>query len=127
MSHRWDCPDRYESEREARRQASWDHEYGSYARPHDRSSQFTDCDEAQHDYERAYERERERLEEIAAEERRQDEAREQRRYEDRMEEQRYYDQQMQDAYDAMLEEDFAIRDAPQAAPDHPKEEGREDE
>lgn len=81
MAHRWDCPDEYEARETARRDASFDHDYGwgrSYRSPYE-------CDEANDAYRREYEYQANRAEEEAAEERRR-----QRIHEERRQEEEYY-------------------------------------
>lgn len=83
MSHRWDCPDEYEARERARRDASFDQEYGwgrRYGSPYE-------CDEASDHYRRAYEREFSYREEQADEERRAERMRQA-----RLEEEAYYEQ-----------------------------------
>ena len=98
MSHRWDCPDRYESERDARRHAELDFEFDGYRSPRS----YSECDESQRHYEDAYRSEMRRQEDLE-EERRAEEAAERRaadaRAEDaRAEEEAYWAQQQQEEY-----------------------------
>ena len=73
MSHSWDCPDLWTTKRQARRDAERDHNYGRHSSSssiHNKAEEFTDCEESQRDYERAYSRERDRIEEEERDERR---------------------------------------------------------
>ena len=101
MSHSWDCPSRWESERQARRDAERDFDgdpYGpSSMQIHRRAEQFTDCEESQRDYEREYRREMAHLEE-REEERRREERWAQEREERRLEEARAYERAMEEEY-----------------------------
>lgn len=93
MSHRWDCPDRYESERDARRHAELDFEFDGYRSPRS----YSDCEESQGYYEDAYRREMLHQEELE-EERRAEEVAERRAADALAEEEAYWAQQQEEEH-----------------------------
>ncbi len=108
MSHNWNCPSKWEAEREARYAAERDQEsrWGrSYSDPYD-------CVEANRAYRDEYDSSYLRAEEQAQEERAAQRRAEQRRHEQEQEEEYYRQQaeeasQMEAAYNAAMERDYA--------------------
>lgn len=100
MSHDWNCPDRWQAQSEARRDAEdgWNrHRYRE------------DCEEASREYEREYRNEQYRIEERAEEERAQHRYAEQREEQRRMEEQwaqQGYEEQARCHYEARMHEEY---------------------
>lgn len=95
MSHRWNCPDKYEARSKARRDAEFDLDYygrGSCLEPYD-------CEEANTEYRREYDTEASRLEEERAMERRAEQRRQEERQREECEMQRAYEEEQRRAYE----------------------------
>jgi hypothetical protein len=92
MSHRWDCPDRWEARREGER--AFERGTGIWRNPYEDNFLEPNCPEAAEEWRRSYRAAEQREEERQAEERHQhrlaEQRREQEEYERMVYEQEYY-------------------------------------